>query len=322
MPSRLLRGTALFLLASSLAATAAAAPVAAVSPKEARNRIAAAARTYYGVPYRYGGLDRSGLDCSGLVLLSMRDSLGASVPRTVRALYGWADPIGRKELQPGDLVFFDTVGRLTHVGVYLGEDRFIHAASAGSRTGVIESSLTEPYWSRTYSGAGRVVPAAEYLGILLSASGGASGLIGGGESLLRGASFAFGAAWDGIGVRPGVELRPEWDAALGVFRLPLTLSFGIGDEFRFFVGPALVLGDPVLERDGAGRDYAASGGLLATGGVLWMPVSFRLGPTRVSPFGEIAWQRYEPDADEADDFAADLAANFRVSAGVRVRWGL
>ncbi|MFA6504983.1 MAG: NlpC/P60 family protein [Treponemataceae bacterium] len=298
------------------------APVATVQPKAARQKIADAAEAYLGVPYRFGGLDRSGLDCSGLVFLSMRDAVGARVPRTVRQLSSWTDPVDRLSLQSGDLVYFNTTGPLAHVGIYLGDNQFIHSASDGSKTGVIVSSLNESYWRRAYAGAGRIVPPADYLGILLAFAGGATGIQGPDSSYLRGAAFQLGAEYELFGFRPGLELRPEWDAALGVFRVPLTLSIGVGDTLRFFVGPALVLGNPELKWNGGSRSYAASGGLLASGGVTWMPFSFRSGAARVSVYGEAVWQRYEPAADEAEDFGADVAANFRASVGVRVRWGI
>lgn len=312
---------ALFLAAAAAAALAAA-PVATAVPKEARRRIASAAEAYRGVPYRFGGLDRAGLDCSGLVFLALRDAMGERVPRTVRDLHRWADPVARKDLQSGDLVFFNTTGPLAHVGIYLGEDDFVHAASDGPKTGVIVSSLDEPYWRRAYAGAGRMVPPAEYLGIALAVSGGASFLNAADAALPRGASFAFGAAWDAFKIKPGLELRPEWDASLGVLRVPLTLSVSFGEQLSFFAGPALVFGDPSLEWKGGNRGYAASGGLLASGGVRWSPFSFKAGASKISLFGELAWQRYEPDASEPEDFAADVAANFRATAGVRVRWGL
>lgn len=319
MEKRRFSATLLLLLSTTFLC---AAPVSTLQPKEARRKIAAAAEAYLGVPYRFGGLDRAGLDCSGLVFVSMRDAMGTRVPRTVRQLSSWTDPIDRASLQSGDLLYFNTTGPLSHVGIYLGDSQFIHAASDGSRTGVIVSSLNEAYWRRAYAGAGRIVPPGEYLGILLTAAGGVTGIQGPDSSFLRGAAFQIGAAYDVFGFKPGLELRPEWDAALGVFRVPLTLSLGLGESFTLFVGPALVVGDPVLRWGGVSRNYAASGGLLATGGVTWTPFSFRAGSARVSLFGEAVWQRYEPAADEGDDFAADVAANFRASVGVRIRWGI
>ncbi|MDR1319309.1 MAG: C40 family peptidase, partial [Treponema sp.] len=130
--------------------------------REARFRVLAAAGKYENIPYRYGGLDRNGLDCSGLIFLSFRDALSVSVPRTTTGLYSWTEKIGDGKIQPGDILFFKTnnTGQISHAGIYIGGNRFIHAASEGPATGVIYSGLDEKYWSRTYVGAGRAFPEA------------------------------------------------------------------------------------------------------------------------------------------------------------------
>ena len=126
---------------------------------DARIRLIGSANTFLGTPYRYGGLDRRGLDCSGFVHLAFREGLNVNIPRTTEGLYDWAMRIPNQELQPGDLVFFITVGnRVSHVGIYIGDGKFIHSASEGPSTGVIISQLSENYWRRTYLGAGRALP--------------------------------------------------------------------------------------------------------------------------------------------------------------------
>jgi probable lipoprotein NlpC len=101
------------------------------------------------------------MDCSGLVYASFKDSLSVSVPRSTSALYNWTEKISAEALEPGDLVFFITQGRdISHVGIYLGEGRFIHSASEGPETGVIRSRLNESYWQRSFAGAGRALPGA------------------------------------------------------------------------------------------------------------------------------------------------------------------
>jgi probable lipoprotein NlpC len=156
------------LAAAPLEGGYALAPKASASPaekdaayREARSRLLAAAGKYERTPYRYGGIDRRGLDCSGLVSLSFFDALGISVPRNAESLYSWVEKIPIDNAQPGDLVFFRTTGngKISHVGILTGEGRFIHSASSGPVTGVIYSRLNEKYWSRTYAGAGRALPA-------------------------------------------------------------------------------------------------------------------------------------------------------------------
>jgi NlpC/P60 family len=118
---------------------------------------------YLGVPYVNGGESRAGLDCSGLVSLVLRDATGvAAPPRGVEALFH----AGNEATYPihlGDLLFFDTETRgaphsASHVGIYAGNGRFIHAASEGTRTGVIVSLLSSPYYHDRFLGARRVIP--------------------------------------------------------------------------------------------------------------------------------------------------------------------
>jgi cell wall-associated NlpC family hydrolase len=104
-----------------------------------------------GTPYRYGGNNPGGFDCSGLVQYA-HDRAGLVVPRTTREQWRHASRVGRQQLLPGDLVFFD-VGRekTSHVGIYEGAGIFIHAPSAGKR--VSRASLDNPYWNSRLVGA-------------------------------------------------------------------------------------------------------------------------------------------------------------------------
>ena len=127
---------------------------------EARQKMIAYSKQFVGVPYVYGGASRSGMDCSGFIFTVANDALGIKLPRSSAGLYSSVRIIKDSEKEPGDLVFFKTVGsKISHVGLYMGNNQFIHAASDGPNTGVIISSLKESYWSRTYAGAGRFLPA-------------------------------------------------------------------------------------------------------------------------------------------------------------------
>lgn len=113
-----------------------------------------------GSPYKLGGNSPdTGMDCSGFVGHVFRATLGLTLPRDSRAISESARPLADDELRPGDLVFFNTLNRAySHVGIYLGDQRFVHAAS--SRTGsVMVSRLDETYWANRYEGARRVAPA-------------------------------------------------------------------------------------------------------------------------------------------------------------------
>ena len=113
------------------------------------------ALSYLGTPYLFAGTGRHGIDCSGLVYRVYRDK-GVEVPRTVRTQIESGTRVSGR-LQEGDLLFFDTLGRgPSHVGIYIGNNNFVHAASAGPETGVIVSSLNENYYSQRYLYARRL----------------------------------------------------------------------------------------------------------------------------------------------------------------------
>lgn len=117
----------------------------------------AEAREWIGTPYVYGGHSRKGTDCSGLIMELFLSVYNIKLPRSSAMQYEYADPVEYKELTPGDLVFFTTsknANRVNHVGLYIGNDRMIHASSS---RGVMESALSEKYWQRTLHSQGRIV---------------------------------------------------------------------------------------------------------------------------------------------------------------------
>jgi len=279
------------------------------------------------------------------------------VPRNAESLYSWVERIPIDDAQPGDLVFFRTTGsgRISHVGILTGEGRFIHSASSGPKTGVIYSRLDDKYWSRTYAGAGRAFPAIE----TDDNADGEDGLTTSQEEIAkrklparkqkeRGILVGFAAAptWNtyfvtgkilrgaagqfrvGALVRPfgqqmifGAELRPEWDNALGVFRLPLTLSWGLSDKLRIFAGPALSFGDAALDVSGKSRPYSGGTSWFGAMGLTFAPFAIKIAHTDLAPYGEIAWQSYFNNSSDIN-IGADLAAGFRLSTGLRVTWHL
>jgi cell wall-associated NlpC family hydrolase len=116
--------------------------------------IASAALRLQGIPYRSGGSDLHGFDCSGLVQYVLTQ-YGLAVPRVVRDQYEVGTGVRLDELEPGDLVFFTTEGRhVSHVGIAIGGDRFVHAPNA--RGTVRVDSLTSGYWGERVAGARRI----------------------------------------------------------------------------------------------------------------------------------------------------------------------
>ncbi len=125
----------------------------------AGNEIALRAIAQVGKPYRYGGADLDGFDCSGLVFYIHRE-LGVTVPRTAAEQYAASDPVNVRHLEPGDLLFFRTTKRkqVSHVGIYAGGGRFVHAPQSGRTIELHE--LDDDYYGPRLVGAGRLLKGA------------------------------------------------------------------------------------------------------------------------------------------------------------------
>jgi cell wall-associated NlpC family hydrolase len=136
-------------------------PAAALPPAihavDRASGVALHALAHLGTPYRARGLSpQTGFDCSGLVAYVYREGAGIALPRNTFELSRVGEPVDRGALRPGDLVFYNTQRREnSHVGIYLGEERFIHAPSSGGEVRV--ENLRADYWTRRYNGARRVL---------------------------------------------------------------------------------------------------------------------------------------------------------------------
>jgi len=113
-------------------------------------------KSWRGVKYRMGGMSKKGIDCSGFVYRTFKDKMRVSLPRTTMLQSQVGYEIDRKELRPGDLVFFKTglIFKDNHVGVYMGKNRFLHASTS---RGVMISKLNNPYWKDAYWHSRRVI---------------------------------------------------------------------------------------------------------------------------------------------------------------------
>jgi len=118
-----------------------------------QRKIIADAESWLGVPYLWGGNTRRGVDCSGFVK-NVYSSNGIELPRTAQLQYNYSTKINDNEKVPGDLVFFSKGNRITHVGIYIGNNRIIHSSSG---KGVIKQPLQDGYLQSIYVGSGRVI---------------------------------------------------------------------------------------------------------------------------------------------------------------------
>jgi cell wall-associated NlpC family hydrolase len=114
------------------------------------------ALSHVGVPYRFGGSSpETGFDCSGFVQYVYRRGAGLLLPRNTEALSAVGAPVAAGELEAGDLVFFDTLRKpYSHVGIYLGGERFIHAPATGGSVELVD--MRSAYWRTRFNGARRI----------------------------------------------------------------------------------------------------------------------------------------------------------------------
>ena len=154
----------LFLIAVLIAGCATAPPAPppqpVVVPAE-RSEALLQALTALGLDYRYGGSSRAtGFDCSGLVAHVYHEAWGIRMPRTTLEQSKRGVAVDLAEIQAGDLVFYNTLNRpFSHVGIYLGDGRFVHAPKSGAPVRI--ESLRSAYWMQRYDGARRIEPASE-----------------------------------------------------------------------------------------------------------------------------------------------------------------
>lgn len=125
--------------------------------RDAASDITSYALSLIGVNYKFGGnTPEQGLDCSGLIRYVFQQATGIALPRTAREQARVGETVAIDKLQPGDLVFFNTRRfQFSHVGLYLGDNRFIHAPSRGGAVEVV--SLEQKYWQKAFNGARRIV---------------------------------------------------------------------------------------------------------------------------------------------------------------------
>jgi len=108
---------------------------------------------WWGTKYRFGGTTKKGIDCSSFTGLLMGSVFGFTLPRTARQQYAACSKLKKDDMLEGDLVFFNTRGGVSHVGIYLGGGFFVHSSSSA---GVTINSLNEYYYSRKFIGGGRI----------------------------------------------------------------------------------------------------------------------------------------------------------------------
>ena len=269
---RIFCGGLILFLAGNLLHAQILGPGSKESPDSNRTRFIKAARTYLGTAYISGGTTKTGMDCSGLIYRAALDGLDAQIPRTVSSLSRTAQQIPDLAREAGDLLFFNTTGNISHVGIYLGGSTFVHAASDGPRTGVIISDLGEAYWKKSYRYAARILaqeglkmpgnaetapsanpfpdpaplvsinsfPFSGKIGLRANYTGGVLWDIMPGAFPVRGVSLNAEISWvKKLNIYPGIGAGFSWDERYGAWSFPVFASMTFPEGFRFFIGTQL-----------------------------------------------------------------------------------
>jgi len=301
-----------------------------------------------------------GMDCSGLVYAvfsralnsgvitaeaTVAGSASSQIPRTVSQQAQWALKIPRSQLKPGDLLFFVlepaavlTSAKPDHVAIYVGESRFIHAASIGSSRGVTINNLNEPRWSARFLFAGRVIPASAALSVAIE--WGAEAVF---DALpepfegVRGAGLWFGIELPlGANFSAGLRAHASYDSRLAMLRVPMEATIGQTSGFSLFAGAAFTwdlnsgeffmpgqnVSNLVLAPNPATAEprlYTIPAGLISTIGIRWSPLIFSSSGSRLGPSFELRYNHLLAEKNQPWNSRADQYASFTLSAGFRVR---
>jgi len=126
----------------------------AAKTKTTKTKLETQYQLYKGIPYKYGGTDKRGFDCSGFTQTVYRNAFSIQLPRSTETIAKLGKKVSKHKLKPGDLVFFRPSRRYRHVGVFIGNNTFIHSSTS---KGIIKSNIDNPYWKKKYRFAKRIL---------------------------------------------------------------------------------------------------------------------------------------------------------------------
>ena len=315
-----------------------------------RNAIVEECKEYIGTPYLYGGLTKDGIDCSGFVFTTVRDSAGIQLPRTVKALYSFVSIIPDSKKQKGDLVFFKTVeSKISHVGIYIGKDQFIHSVSDGPNTGVIVSSLKENYWKTRYAGVGTFFPVeyeetdtyiasndtnanSDSNSSATSNSKKKTSTFSADSSIfmnwnflttdeflfnVRGVTLQVHGVYNKWELHPGVGMDFKYEPKMKIFQIPMYLSLSPKDFFRIYAGVVFTFGKPVLIDSGEKIKSSIFPGIL---GVSWQTPSIQVGKTELKFVQDISYTIFNKTNNFALSFEDSIVAGLIFQSGIRISY--
>lgn len=322
--------------------------------KELREMFVLEAKKHVGAEYVYGAVGPDTFDCSGLIYYCAREATQIQLPRTARAIYNFVNKIEDNELENGDLLFFKTTnsGTISHIGIYIGNRQFISAISDGPNTGVIVSSLNQPYWKPKYVAAGRFLKSgiskeerkkqekseseenSESSNIFASSShtsneGFLNNLVldstlTGNWSLLSPKKFVFQFRgvdlWSNVRfakwvLEPGLGFGLRYDFGLGVFQIPITMALTLNDYFRIYAGPVITMGTPQLMDIDKELKGSIFPGIL---GISFSTPAIKIAKSKVQVVQDISYTIYNDTDGAALPFLEAIPAGLVMYTGLRI----
>ncbi|MGL4985526.1 MAG: C40 family peptidase [Treponemataceae bacterium] len=305
------------------------------------------ARTLLGTPYLYAGTTSEGMDCSGFITTAVADSLNIKLPRTTSQIFSETLIIAEADKQPGDILFFRTTGNaVSHAGIYLGENQFIHSASEGPRTGVIISSLSESYWAKTYLSARRFLqPDENYSEEYVSVQKTSETVPPASKKKERiplsarfftelGGSFAWNfydvdkftfntvggnisthIVYKGWTFQPGVGLDVRISSLTNVIQLPIILSLTLPTGFvRLYTGFVFTFGQPQIPKKAIDINAPIYPGLF---GIMFNMPPIKMGNINLVFFQDISYTVYGSPFASRTDFINSVATGLVFSTGIK-----
>lgn len=321
----------------------------------AREKFVMESKKYVGCPYVLGATGPDSFDCSGLIYFVARESIGKQLPRTAKALYSYCRIVPDSKKEVGDLLFFKTNNSgaaVTHVGIYIGNNQFISAISDGPNTGVIISSLNQPYWKPKYVGCGQFIKSGkgkvqeevfEEEVVVAEDSENSSEITFGKfdlDALVFDASLfcdwslitpnSFMINWRGIDLQsnvryskiplqPGIGTIFRYNYGMGLFQIPILFSVTLNDYVRFYAGPVFSLGNGSMVGTGDAVSPSIFPGIL---GASFATPSFKISKAKIQVVQDVSYTVFNKPDNSALSFVDSLAAGLVFYTGVRVSMGM
>ena len=333
-----------------------------ITPAQAqvtREKFVAESKKYVGCRYVLGGVGPDTFDCSGLIYYVARQAIQVQLPRTSRALYSYCRIVPDDKREIGDLLFFKTNNSapITHVGIYIGNSQFISAISDGPNSGVIISSLNQPYWKPKYVACGQFIKSGRtskrsdtnsvsdyefeeeefdessveklskssnvfFDSLVADAAIFCDWAFISPDSFMlqfRGVDIQSNVKYTDFSLQPGIGFAIRYNHGVGIFQIPILFSTTPNDFVRIYAGPVFSVGTARMINSGDEISLSIFPGIL---GVSFSTPYFNIAHAKVQVVQDISYTVFNKADNSALPFVQSVAAGLVFCTGIRVSIGL